>query len=54
VAIDPLVFGLYAAVGFGCNFGAAVMFRRYSLLAPILVRAGNYMVWHVLSGNFFL
>ena len=35
------------------NFAAAVSFRHYGLLAPVLVRLGNYMVWHVLYGNFF-
>jgi hypothetical protein len=27
-------------------------FRRYGLLAPVAVRLGNYMVWHVAYGNF--
>jgi hypothetical protein len=54
VAIEPLVLGSYLTNAFLCNFGAAVMFRRYGLLAPVLVRVGNYMVWHVLFGNFFL
>jgi hypothetical protein len=30
------------------------LFRRYGLLAPILVRLGHYMVWHVVYGNVFL
>jgi hypothetical protein len=54
VAIEPLVLGSYLTNAFICNFSAAVLFRRYGLLAPILVRVGNYMVWHVLFGNFFL
>jgi hypothetical protein len=53
-AIDPLAFGLYAVHNFGFNFGAAVLFRRYGLLAPVLVRLGDYMIWHVLFGNLFL
>jgi hypothetical protein len=53
-AIGPLAIGLYAVHGFGFNFTAAVLFRRYGLLAPILVRLGNYMVWHVIYGNFFM
>jgi hypothetical protein len=52
--IAPPAIGLYAAHGFAFNFGAAVLFRRYGLLAPVLVRLGNYMVWHVLYGTLFL
>jgi hypothetical protein len=51
--IEPLAVALYAIHGFAFNFAAAALFRRYGLLAPILVRLGNYMVWHVLFGNFF-
>jgi hypothetical protein len=53
-AVDPLAFGLYALHNFGFNFAAAVLFRRYGLLAPVFVRLGDYMVWHVLFGNLFL
>ncbi len=53
-AVDPLAFGLYALHNFGFNFGAAMLFRRYGLLAPVLVRLGDYLVWHVLFGNLFL
>jgi len=34
------------------NFAAAVSFRRFGLLAAVLVRLGNYLVWHVAYGNF--
>jgi hypothetical protein len=53
-AIEPLAIGLYAVHGFAFNFTAVALFRRYGLLAPILVRLGHYMIWHVLYGNFFL
>lgn len=53
-AIAPLTIALYASHSFSFNFGAAVLFRRYGLLAPVLVRLGNYMIWHVLYGNLFL
>jgi hypothetical protein len=52
--IAPLAIGLYTAHGFAFNFGAAVLFRRYGLLAPVLVRLGNYLVWHILYGNLLL
>ena len=52
--IGPLAIGLYAVHGFAFNFTAVALFRRYGLLAPILVRLGHYMIWHVLYGNFFL
>jgi hypothetical protein len=45
---------LYVVHSFGFNFSAAVLFRRYGLLAPILVRVGNYMVWHLLFGHLYL
>jgi hypothetical protein len=52
-AIGPTAFAAYALHSYAFNFTAAVTFRRYGLLAPVLVRLGNYMVWHVLYGNFF-
>lgn len=53
-AIAPLAVGMYAAHSFAFNVTAAAMLRRYGLLAPILVRLGSYMVWHVLYGNLVL
>ncbi len=35
-------------------FTQAVFFRRYGLLAAIFLRLGNYLVWHILYGNFVL
>jgi hypothetical protein len=52
-AIGPGAFAAYALHSYAFNFTAAVSFRRYGLLAPVLVRLGNYIVWHVLYGNFF-
>jgi hypothetical protein len=52
-AIAPLTIALYAVESFGHNLASAIFFRRYGLLAAILVRLGHYMVWHVIYGNFF-
>jgi hypothetical protein len=51
-AIGPAAFAAYALHSYAFNFAAAVTFRRYGLLAPVLVRQGNYLIWHVLYGNF--
>jgi hypothetical protein len=40
-AIGPAAFAAYALHGYAFNFAAAVSFRRYGLLAPVLVRLGN-------------
>jgi hypothetical protein len=39
--------------GFGMNFSAAYLFRRYGLLAAVLVRLGHYLIWHVGYGLLF-
>ena len=52
-AIGPAAFAAYALHSYAFNFAAAVFFRRFGLLAPVLVRLGNYLVWHVVYGNFF-
>ena len=51
-AIGPAAFAAYAVHGYAFNFAAAVSFRRAGLLAVVLVRLGDYLVWHVLYGNF--
>ncbi len=51
-AIGPVAFAAYALHSYAFNFTAAVTFRRYGLLAPVLVRLGNYLVWRILYGNF--
>jgi hypothetical protein len=53
-SIDLVGIVLYIVHNFGFNFSAAVLFRRYGLLAPILVRVGNYIVWHILFGHLYL
>ncbi len=53
-SIDVLGIVLYAVHSFSFNLSAAVLFRRYGLLAPILVRVGNYLVWHILFGHLYL
>jgi hypothetical protein len=53
-SISVLGIALYAVHSFGFNFSAAVLFRRYGLLAPILVRVGNYVIWHILFGHLYL
>ena len=50
--IGPAAFAAYAFHSYAFNFAAAATFRHYGLLAPVLVRLGNYAVWHVLYGNF--
>ena len=52
-AIGPGVFAAYVVESFSHNFASAVLFRRYGLLAAILVRLGYYLIWHVGYGNFF-
>ena len=51
--IGPGVVAMVFALGFAINFVAAAFFRRYGLLAAILVRLGNYIVAHIIYGNFF-
>jgi hypothetical protein len=53
-AITGLGVALYAVHSFSFNLSAAVLFRRYGLLAPILVRVGNYVIWHILFGHLYL
>ncbi|PYE53871.1 hypothetical protein [Deinococcus yavapaiensis] len=52
-ALSPGVFVAYAVQAFALNFSAAAFFRRYGLLAPVVVRLSYYLVWHVIYGNFF-
>src|SRR5207247_295717 len=35
------------------NILAVVLFRRYGLLAPITLCLGEYLIFHILYGNFF-
>ncbi len=45
--IGGLSFAAYAIHCYAFNFAAAVCFRFYGLLGAVLVRFGNYMIWHV-------
>jgi hypothetical protein len=47
--------GLFASqfgYDYGFNLAQAVLFRRYGFLAAIVLRAAQYLVWHVGYGNF--
>jgi hypothetical protein len=46
--IGPLVFGGVVARGFALNLAEAACFRRYGLIAPVVLRETFYLVWHVL------
>ena len=43
-------FFAYAVHVYAFNFAAAVCFRFYGLLGAVLVRFGNYIIWHVAFG----
>lgn len=45
-------FVAYVVQAYAFNLTAAACFRRYGLLAPILLRLAYYLVWHVAYGNF--
>ncbi|MBD2156907.1 hypothetical protein [Leptolyngbya sp. FACHB-16] len=45
--IGIFAFFAYAVHAYAFNFAAAVCFRSYGLLGAILVRFGNYMIWHI-------
>jgi hypothetical protein len=51
-AISAGAFAAYAVHSFALNLTAAISFRRYGLLAAVLVRLVYYLVWHVGYGNF--
>lgn len=40
-------FFAYAIHAYAFNFAAAVCFRFYGLLGAVLVRFGNYIIWHI-------
>ncbi len=39
-------------LGYALNLGQAISFRRFGLLASFSMRFGEYMIWHILYGNF--
>jgi hypothetical protein len=47
----PTWFRVYAtASGFAMNFLQAWYFRKYGFFASLSVRAGHYLIWHILQG----
>jgi hypothetical protein len=50
--ITPLMLGGYLVTALPENILAVVFFRKYGLLAPITLRLGEYVVWHIIYGNF--
>lgn len=50
-ALGPGVFVVYVAHAFAFNLAAAAGFRRYGLLAAVLVRLSYYLIWHIGYGN---
>ncbi len=51
--LTPLMLAGYMLTALPENILAVVLFRRYGLLAPITLRLGEYLVFHILYGNFF-
>ena len=50
--LTPLMLAAYMATALPSNVLAVVLFRRYGLLAPLALRWGEYLIWHILYGNF--
>lgn len=50
-AITPLMLAAYMPTAIADNGAAIVFFRRYGFVASLLVRQGEYLVWHILYGN---
>ena len=50
-AVTPLVLGAYMLTAIPHNLASIVIYRRFGLLASILVRQSYYLVWHILYGN---
>lgn len=51
-AITPLILAAYLPTAIANNAAAVVFFRRYGFVASLLVRQGEYLVWHIAYGNF--
>ncbi len=45
------VFLPYFLTDYPLNLGQAIFFRRYGLLAPVALRLGFYLMWHVVYGS---
>lgn len=50
--LTPLMLGAYMVTALPENILAVVFFRRYGLLAPIVLRLGEYAIFHIVYGNF--
>jgi len=50
--ITPLMLGGYLITALPENILAVVLFRKFGLLAPISLRLGEYLVWHIIYGTF--
>jgi hypothetical protein len=50
--ITPLMLAAYLLTALPSNIMAVVLFRRSGLLAPLTLRWGEYLIWHILYGNF--
>ncbi|MBV9894254.1 MAG: hypothetical protein JO020_08790 [Chloroflexi bacterium] len=51
-ALTPLMLAGYLVTALPENILAVIFFRRYGLVAPIALRISEYLVWHILYGNF--
>ena len=50
--LTPLMLAGYMLTALPENILAVVFFRRYGLLAAIVLRLGEYLIWHIIHGNF--
>jgi hypothetical protein len=50
--ITPLMLAAYLATALPSNILAVIMFRRSGLLAPLTLRWAEYLIWHIVYGNF--
>jgi hypothetical protein len=41
----------YMVTAIALNFSQVLFYRRYGLVASVLVRQAEYLVWHILYGN---
>jgi hypothetical protein len=51
-AVTPLMLAAYLPTAIANNAAAVVLFRRYGFVASLLVRQGEYLIWHIAYGNF--
>jgi len=50
--ITPLMLGTYLVTALPENILAVLFFRRYGLMAPLALRMSEYLIFHILYGNF--